>query len=148
MKDSLVKLAFATAALVLGAALEDLLPPFGEVGFPVLLGLAVFFASALDSPGWIVTAVAAGALEDALSSLPPATSIVFFAAAATAARFFREPLVWTFAAYPAFQLWLALVADGTGFFSRFLLSFPAGALAVATVFAVVPRLWGKAGADA
>ena len=148
MKGNLVQFAFITLALVLGGALEDMLPAFGGLGFPVLLSLAVFFAFETRAPVWIIAAVAAGALEEAVSTLPPASGIVFFAAVAAAMRFFREPLVWVVVAYPACQVWLALVADGAGALGRILLSVPVGAVSLAVGFAVLSRLWRKAGADA
>ena len=148
MKNSVVQMAFIVAALVAAGALEDMLPHFGGLGFPVLLGAAVFFAVAAGTPAWVLAALAAGAFEEALSAQPDATAVVFFAALALAARFLREPLVWILVAYPAYQVWLALVSDASGAFGRLLLSFPVGALATALTFAVLSRLWRKAGADA
>ena len=74
--------------------------------------------------------------------------MVFFAAIAVAIRFFREPVVWIAAAYPAYQVWLALVADSAGAAVRILLSLPVGAVFLSLAFVVLPRLWRKAGADA
>ncbi len=148
MKRSIVQFAFVVVALVVGGALEDMLPHFGGVGVPVLLGAAVFFAVTVGAPAWVLAALAAGALEEALSAQPAATAIVFFAALALAARFLREPLVWALVAYPAYQVWLALVSDASGAFGRFLLSIPVGAFAVSLTFVVLSGLWRKAGADA
>ena len=148
MKGNLVQFAFITLALVLGGALEDMLPTFGGLGLPVLLCLAVFFALETRAPVWILAAVAAGGLEEAVASLPPGSAIVFFAAVAVAVRFVREPLVWAVVAYPAYQVWLALVSDGAGAFGRLLLSVPVGAVSLAAGFAVLSFLWRKAGADA
>jgi hypothetical protein len=99
-------------------------------------------------PIWIMAAVAAGAFEEAVCSLPPGSAIVFFAAIAVAMRFFREPIVWIAVAYPSYQVWLALVADGAGAPGRILLSVPVGAIFLSLAFVVLPRLWRKAGADA
>ena len=45
MKNNLVQFAFIVLALVVGGALEDMLPTVGALGAPVLLSLAVFFAA-------------------------------------------------------------------------------------------------------
>ena len=148
MKGSVVQFAFIVLALAVGGALEDMLPAFGSVGTPVLLGAALFFALKTRTPVWMIAAVAAGALEEAVASLPPATAIVFFAAVAAAVRFFREPLVWIVAAYPAYQVWLGLVAEGSGAISRVLLAFPVGVVSLAAVTALLSLAWRKAGADA
>ena len=44
MKNNLVQFSFIVLALVVGGALEDMLPTVGALGAPVLLSLAVFFA--------------------------------------------------------------------------------------------------------
>ena len=148
MKGNLVQFAFIVAAIVLGGALEDMLPSVGSLGLPMLLSLAVFFAFETRTPIWIMTAVAAGAFEEAVCSLPPGSAIVFFAAIAVAIRFLREPVVWIAVAYPSYQIWLALVADGMGAPGRILLSVPVGAAFLVIALAVLPLLWRKAGADA
>ena len=125
-----------------------MLPSIGSLGVPVLLSLAVFFAVETRTPIWIMSAVAAGAFEEAICSLPPGSAIVFFAAIAVAIRFFREPVVWIAVAYPLYQVWLALVADGMGAPGRILLSVPVGAVFLSVALAVLPWLWRKAGADA
>ena len=148
MKSNVVQFVFIVVALVLGGALEDMLPSVGSLGLPILLSLAVFFAVETRTPIWIMTAVAAGAFEEAVCSLPPGSAMVFFAAIAVAIRFFREPVVWIAVAYPSCQVWLALVSDTAGASGRILLSVPVGAVCMAMAFAVLPRLWRKAGADA
>ena len=148
MKGNFVQFAFIVLSLAVCAALEDMLPSVFGLGMPVLLGAAVFFAVETRAPVWLVAAVAAGALEESVAVLPPATAIVFFVALATAVRFFRVPLAWILAAYPAYQVWIGLVADGSGAVSRIVLSLPVGALALAAVVAVLSVSWRKAGADA
>jgi len=148
VKNNLVQFAFIVVAIVLGGALEDMLPSIGSLGLPILLSLAVFFAVETRTPIWIMAAVAAGAFEEAICSLPPGSAIVFFAAIAVAIRFFREPVVWIAVAYPSYQIWLALVAGGAGASGRILLSVPVGAAFLAVALAVLPWLWRKAGADA
>lgn len=127
--------------------MEDMLPAVGGIGIPVLLGLAVFFATVTRAPVWILTAVSAGALEEALSAQPAATAVVFFVALATAVRFFRELPVWMVVAYPAYRVWLGLAADDPEACVHVLLALPVGILSTAAVFAVTSRLWRKAGAD-
>ena len=124
------------------------MPPIGSLGVPMLLSLAVFFAVETRTPVWIMAAVAAGAFEEAVCALPPGSAMVFFAAIAVAIRFFREPVVWIAVAYPSYQIWLALVADGMGAPWRILLSVPVGTVFLAVALAVLPWLWRKAGADA
>jgi len=148
VKGNLVQFAFIVVAIVLGGALEDMLPSIGSLGVPMLLALAVFFAVETRTPIWIMAAVAAGAFEEAICSLPPGSAIVFFAAIAVAIRFFREPVVWIAIAYPSYQVWLALVADGMGAPGRILLSVPVGAAFLAVALVVLPWLWRKAGVDA
>ena len=148
MKSSVVQFAFIVLALALAAALEDMLPTLFGLGLPVLLGAAVFFAVETRMPVWLVAAVAAGALEESVAALPPATAMVFFAAVATAVRLFGEAPLWILVAYPAYQAWIGLVADGSGVFSRIVLAVPVGAVVLAAVIAVLSRAWRKAGADA
>jgi hypothetical protein len=148
VKSSVVQFAFIVLSLAVGAAVEDMLPPVFGLGIPVLLGVAVFFAVETRAPVWLFAAVAAGALEESVAVLPPATAIVFFVALATAVRFFREPLAWILASYPAYQVWIGLVADGSGAVSRIVFSLPVGAFALAVVVAALSVSWRKAGADA
>lgn len=149
MKTNIVQFAFISLAIVLGSAVEDMLPPVGSVGVPLLLALAVFFATVTRTPVWVLAAVAAGAFEEALSSQVPVASIVFFVAIAGAVRFLRMPFAWAAVAYPAYQIWLALVSpDGAGAFGRVLMAIPVGAVVLAVAFAVLSWLWRKAGADA
>ena len=86
MKSNVVQLVLALMALVLGGAAEELLPKVAGIGFPVLLAAALFFAVRRGTAEAVVFALAAGALEDALSALPPGTSPVFFLAAIALAR--------------------------------------------------------------
>ena len=74
MKNNIVQFAFIVVAIVLGGALEDMLPSIGSLGFPILLSLAVFFAVETRTPVWIMAAVAAGAFEEAIGSLPQCLS--------------------------------------------------------------------------
>ena len=148
MKGNVVQFVFILLSLVVGAALEDVLPAIGPVGFPILLGMSLFFATTTRSPVWSLSAVSAGALEESVAALPPATAIVFFAAIALAVRFLREPVVWVVAAFPAYQVWLGLVAEGSGAIARAMVAIPVGALSLAAVVSLMSVAWRKAGADA
>ena len=75
MKSDLARLAFATIALFAGAAAEELLPKAVGVGVPVLLSLSLYADCRWPSARAVLFAVAAGAMEDAVCSLPAATSI-------------------------------------------------------------------------
>ena len=86
MKGDLVQLAFALIVLVLGGALEDMLPHFLGVGFPVLLMSALFVAPRRSAVPAVLFGMAAGGCEDALSGLPFAASVSFFALAALVSR--------------------------------------------------------------
>ncbi len=148
MKGNVVQFAFILLSLAVGAALEDMLPTIGPVGFPLLLGLALFFAMTTRTPVWILSALSAGALEEAIASLPTATAMVFFVAAALAVRFFREPIAWAVVTYPAYQVWLGIITGGSDAFGRFLVSVPVGTAVMLVLYAALSRIWRKAGADA
>ncbi len=148
MKDNIVRFAFILLSLVIGAALEDMLPSVASVGIPLLLGMVLFFAMTVSSPAWILAAAAGGGFEEAIAALPPATAIVFFVAAAMAVRFFRAPVAWSVVAYPAYQVWLGIILGGSGAFGRVLAALPVGTLVLLLLFAVLSRAWRKAGADA
>ena len=148
MKGSVVQFAFILLALVLGGVLETVLPSVFGLGVPILLGAVFFFSTSTRTPVWVIAAIAAGAMEESAASLPPATAIVFFAAFAVAVRFLREPVVWVVAAYPAYQVWLGLVAEGSGAIARAMVAIPVGTLSLAAVAALMSVMWRKAGADA
>ena len=136
--------------LVFGGAAEELLPRFLGVGFPVLLAASQWFAvrrcGAIQP---LLFALAAGAMEDALSSLPAMTGSGFFVLWAAAVRWVRLPRGAMLLAYPIFQVWLYLWVAGLqgGIFNRLLLALPLG---LATEFAAGAALvWvaGKAAID-
>ena len=84
MKDEVVQFVFILVAIVIAAAAEELLPSFFGIGFPVLLSVVMIIASRVNVLPGVMSAVAAGAFEDALSSLPPMSSICFFTSCAAA----------------------------------------------------------------
>ena len=93
MKSNAVQTVFALIALVLGAAVQDVLPPFGGAKAPILAVLSVYAALRRPLPTAISTAFAAGALADALGSLPFGCSIAFFAMTACLVRSLRDTIV-------------------------------------------------------
>ena len=74
MGNSLLQFVFALGVLCLGGAAEDMLPKVAGVGFPVLLSAVLVMATRRPIVPAVLFAVAAGACEDALSSLPLMTS--------------------------------------------------------------------------
>lgn len=133
-----------TLVLVTGAAAEELLPKVLGVGFPVLLTSVQFFATRCGLPAALAFAFAAGAMEDALSSLPTVTSISYFLCAATAVRWSGLSPLATAVTYPAYQVWLSIwmIGFGGSVYVRLLLSVPFGvvtALAVGGILAWVGR---------
>ena len=147
MRTSLLQLLFWLLVLVVGAGLEDLLPKFLGVGFPILL-VAAQVASREDLPTavTVIVALAAGALEDALSSLPMMASASYFLLMAVLVRGFGCSRTATALTYPGYQLWLSLWMSGLGggIFGRLLLSAPIGLLTASAVGVTVAWLGGKA----
>ena len=122
--------------LVLGAGAEELLPKFLGVGFPILLTATQFFATGRGTlAATVIFAIAAGAMEDAISMLPAMTSVSFFLAVAGFARVTGLRGAATALTYPCYQLWLAVWTSGLGggVFGRILLALPVG---LGTAFAV------------
>lgn len=150
MKDSLLQLVFWFLVLLFGAGCEELLPKFLGVGFPVLL-VAVQLAACgrMAVEQTVVVAVAAGALEDALSGLPPMTTVSYHVLVVLFVRGFGFPRAAAALTYPCYQLWLSLWAGdlGGGIFARLLLSLPIGLLTAAVVGIAVAWLSGKAAVD-
>ena len=120
--------------LCLGASAEELLPKLLGVGFPVLLASVQVVAVRRPIAAAMLFAIAAGGAEDALSSLPPMTSVSFFLLAMAFARRTGLPCAAALLTYPAYQVWLSAWTGGVGggVFGRILMALPVGA---ATAFA-------------
>lgn len=150
MKDNLLQLLFWLLVLVVGAGCEELLPKFLGVGFPILL-IAVQLAASGRLPVSLalVVAVAAGALEDALSSLPVMTTVSYLVIVVAFVRGFGFPRAAVALTYPCYQLWLSMWVGtlGGGVFGRLLLSLPIGLATAAVVGFLVFWLGGKAAID-
>ena len=83
-----VQFVLAVLVLVSGAAFEEMLPRAFGVGVPVLLAAVLSLSARQVGPFALAFAVVAGAVEDALSALPPMTSVSYFLAAALLLRRF------------------------------------------------------------
>lgn len=146
MKNDLVQFAAFLLVLIVGAAAEELLPHFLGVGFPCLLAALLVLAPRLKPVNLIVFALAAGAMEDALAVLPPATSVSFFLAAAAVGRASLFPRATAVLAYSAYQLWISVwVRSPEGSLAlRMLLAVPIGLLTLTAVEALLKALGRRA----
>ena len=149
MTSSRVQFVFVLLTLVIGAAIEELVPKWCGVGFPVLLVAVQYMASRRVAMGMAFFAIAAGAVEDALSSMPTMTSVSYFLAVAVLTRWSELPRVTTVLTYPFYQLWLKLWVSGMGgnIFQRILVSLPVGLAAAFVVTAVLGWVERKAAID-
>lgn len=139
MKNEIVQIVMALLALVIGCAAEELLPKFAGVGFPVLMCATVFMASRRKILLAIFFAIAAGAAEDSLCGLPPATSVSFFLAVVALVRWGDFPHGALVLAYPVYQGWLRLWAGSAcdGVFYRVLIAVPVGLTTALSTWAVM-----------
>lgn len=151
MKREFVHFTIAAAALVFGGAAEEMLPRLFGAGVPLLFAFAVYFALRRTRGYALAFAVAAGAAEDALSSLPFATSVGFFVPAAAAFGVFRLPMSAIAVFYPFYQVWLWLwtgVADGGDWWARAVAAVPLALAAMALAAGAVRWAERKGGLDA
>lgn len=149
VKNDSLRFVLALLTLVVGAAAEELLPKFLGLGFPVLLSAVPVLASRRPLALSVIYALAAGGVEDSLSALPFLTSASVFLVLSALARWTRLPHLVAVFAYPAYQVWLCLWCSGLqgGFFGRFLLAFPLGALTSVAVTAALLWCERKAAVD-
>ena len=146
MKNSLLQLIFGFIVLILGAGMEDLLPKFLGVGFPVLLVTAQFLAFLrVGLAEMLILAVIGGAFEDAISGLPPMTNVSYFLIIVSLVRRIGMPRLVTIVSYPCYQIWLSMWTSGLGggIFNRILLSIPVGYITACAVVAVLSWISGK-----
>lgn len=144
MKNSLVHFILGLLVVTVLGAAEELAPKVLGVGFPFLLAAVQHAATRRPVPAFVVFALAAGAFEDALSDLPPMTSVSFFLVTAALVRWSNLPRSAILLTFPVYQLWLALwiPALGGSVFSRILLSIPFGlvtALATTLILTLAER---------
>ena len=142
---------FVLYALVLvsGAAFEEMIPRVFGVGVPVLLMSALFFSVRRTGPSALAFAVVAGAVEDALSALPPMTSVSYFLATALLLRRLGSAWFVPAAVYAGYQVWLSVwvISIGGDVFKRVLLACPVGLVTAVAVEAALAWLCRKAAAD-
>lgn len=134
---------------VFGAVAEELLPKYLGVGFPVLLTAAQMFAVSRPAAVMVFFAISAGALEDAISSLPMMTSVSYFLSVAILIRWTDIPRSATVLTYPLYHLWLWVwVAELEGsLFSRMLLALPIGVVTAVAVSALLIWIERKVAID-
>ena len=149
MANDIVVLVFSLIVLVSGAGAEVLLPKLLGVGFPVLLTAVQFMAVRRSALAAVLFAMAAGAMEDALSALPPATSVSYFLALAALIRWSGMPRAATLFTYPVYQAWVFIWTSGPGgdVFGRVLAALPAGLVTALAVGAVLDRMERGAAID-
>lgn len=135
--------------LLLGAAGEELLPKVLGVGFPILLAVVQLEAARKTVVEFMLFAVAAGAVEDALSSLPFLTSVSFFLLVATVIHWTSLPRAAILLTYPVYQLWLMIWVPSMqgGIYGRLLVSLPFGAVAALGIAGIVFYCERKAALD-
>ena len=151
MKDSLLRFTFWFMVLLLSAAAEEAMPRLFGVGFPVLMAAVLVQAEGRERSLASTTffALAAGAVEDAISSLPAMTSASGFLALAMFVRYTGLPWAAAAFAYPCYEIWLEVWTGGFGgsIFNRLLLALPVGFLTAFAVDALVGWAGRKAAVD-
>ena len=149
MIGRVVQFVLSVLVLVLGAAFEELLPRVFGVGVPVLLMSALFFSARQTGPSVLAFAVVAGAVEDALSALPPMTSVSYFLVLALLLRRLGSAWFVPAVAYAGYQVWLSVWVTSIGgdVFKRVLLACPVGLLTAFAVEVALAWLCRKAAAD-
>ena len=149
VKNRRLQIVLSLIVLVFGCALEELLPKFAGVGFPILLVAVQTVASRRPVAMSVLFALAAGAAEEAISGLPAMTAVSFTLAVAMLIRISALPRGAAALTYPLFQLWLYIWVPAMqgNVFSRILLALPIGLLTAFAVQAVLSWLEGKAAVD-
>ena len=149
MKEEIVQFLFLVFSVVLAAALEELLPSCCGAGLPLTLAVVMSVAPRLNVLPGVMSAIGAGAFEDALSALPPLTSVSFFMIAALLSRKEYFPRTSLVVLFPAYALWTGMCAAGPfgDVFLRVAVSLPLGALAFLLVNPMLNFIGGKAGLD-
>ena len=149
MIGSVVQIVLCVLVLVSGAALEELLPRVFGVGVPVLLMSVAFLSVRRAGPSALAFAVVAGAVEDALSALPPMTGVSYFLAVALLLSRLGSAWFVPAGAHAGYQVWLSVwvVRIGGDVFGRVLLAGPIGLVTAYVVDRALIWLSGKAVAD-
>lgn len=136
-------------ALVVTAAAEELLPAFFGVGLPLLLAAVMVMATRAKVLPGVLTAVGAGAFEDALSALPPMTSICIFVIASLLSRKAYFPRPFLLLLFPLFEFWTGICVIGPrdDVFVRMLVSLPLGAVALGIMWPALNWSYRRTGLD-
>ena len=147
--NSVIVLVLSLLTLVLGAGAETLLPKFLGVGFPVLMASVQFAAARRPAATVVLFALAAGAMEDSLSSLPAATSASYFLALAAFVRWSGMQRAPALLAYPLYRIWLFIWTGrlGGGVFGQVLLALPVGVVTTLAVELVLGWAERRAAVD-
>lgn len=147
MLNELYRGLFALLVLFAGACLEEYLPKPAGVALPFLMMSALELSASRPLVVAVLLALGAGAVEDAILSLPMMSGASFFLIVVLAMRRIElRSVVVSALACPLYQMWLALwsIGAGGGVFWRILLSVPIGLVTAAAVRMVVGWLQGKA----
>lgn len=149
MISRVVQFVLAVLVLVSGAAFEEMLPSAFGVGVPVLLAAVLSLSARQVGPFALAFAVVAGAVEDALSALPPMTSVSYFLAAALLLRRFGSAWFVPAVTYAGYQVWLSVWVSSIGgdVFKRVLLACPVGLVTALVVDVALAWLCRKAAVD-
>ena len=149
MIGNVVQIVLFVLILVSGAAFEELAPRIFGVGVPVLLMSAIFLSVRRARSSALAFAVVAGAVEDALSSLPPMTSVSYFLAVALLVRQLGSAWFVPAVAYAGYQVWLSIwvASIGGDVFKRILLACPVGLVTAFALDAALAWIFRKAAAD-
>lgn len=147
MRNDALQLVLFVLVLVLGAGCEELLPRFWGVGFPVLLSAVAFFSVRGRLTAALLFAIAAGAVEDSISALPPMTSVTYFLLVAAVMRQSEILRPVGCLAWPGYQLWLAVWSGGLNVYTRILVAIPIGLLTAFAVAGILSGTMRKAALD-
>jgi hypothetical protein len=149
VRNNTVQIVFSLLVLIVCGALEEMLPKFAGIGFPLLLSAVQVFSMRRDWFMTVVFALAAGAVEDSISFLPMMTSSAYFLAVAALAHWSGLPRGTMLLTYPFYQPYLALWTTGMGgsIFIRTLAAIPVGLFTVWAMSAILIRLEGKVAFD-
>lgn len=151
MRSDFINAILAVAAVVVAAAAQELSPSFCGVKPPFLLMLSLFMAVQPKKRFLrLATALAAGAMAEALSMMPTGSLVAFFVAVAILARVLRATGAQWFVvalAPAACEAWLAAWGVPRSLPVAVPVSLLLTGFAAECVFWAVPAAWRFAGVD-
>ena len=132
MKSEVVQFVLLVVVVVFSAAAEELLPSFWGGGLPLLLAAVMVMSTRVKVLPGVMAAVGAGVFEDALSALPPMTSVCFFVIASLLSRKAYFPRPFLLLLFPLFEFWadMCILGPRDNVFVRVLASLPLGVVAL------------------